>query len=361
MKNKFKAAFVFLAITEGSIISLQAEELVGLYNQSSMVECKNSWDIIFTADYIYWTWQQAGMNVGTLINSKRIGAHALLEGKEEVVFQKPGYSSGFQIGLGFNFHGMDDWRLKADYTWLENVDHLRTVTGPGKYFAVSPTVIKTLRGLSSGTLLSGDLFSTAKLNFDELDTTLQRIWYQGKSLTARYSMGIKTLWMDEYAEANGADLSVIGRSIPFTVPLKGSFQTTSRIQSWALGPVFGLEASWLLGYGIRVEGNLRGSLVYTSYTQLQFSVTGQISDLGSVDLLMNQPNDYDTVSPILETSLGLGWGSYFCNQNLYLDLFAGYDFNVYWSRGVLDAVRNQGGSPGNICLQGLNIRAGIDF
>jgi len=256
---------------------------------------------------------------------------------------------------------MDDWRFKADYTWYENTDSLRQITGSDQDFAVSSSFLKTPGGIKQGTLLSGDLLSIAKLRFDELDGTLQRMFYQGKRLTARYSMGLKALWLNEYGQSNGTDLQFIGQNINFRVPLKGSFQTAATLQSWALGPVFGFEANWLLGYGIRIETALRGSLLYTSYTQLKFALTGQISDTGSADLSMDQSNKYNTVSPVLQSSIGLGWGSYLCNQNLYFDLFLGYDFNVYWTRTVLDAVRHNSGAPGSLCLQGLNFRAGVDF
>jgi hypothetical protein len=369
LKGKLKAAVVFFGLLEGASLPIQAEE-IGLYNESAMVDCKNSWDVVFNADYIYWIWQQSGMSVGTLVTPSEPGAAGLLNGQESVVLQTPGYSSGFQVGLGCNFHGMDDWRFKADYTWYENTDHLRTVssiqslrtiTEGDQYFAVSPSFIKTPGGLKQGVLLSGDLLSIAKLRFDELDGTLQRMFYQGSRLTARYSMGLKALWLNEYGQSNGTNLYFVGQNINFPVPLQGSFQTSAVLQSWALGPVFGFEANWLLGYGIRIESVLKGSLLYTSYTQLQFALTGQISDTGSADLLLDQSKKYNTVSPVLQASLGLGWGSYFCDQNLYFDLFLGYDFNVYWTRTVLDAVRNNTGAPGSLCLQGLNFRAGVDF
>ncbi len=360
LKNRLKTSLMILGLAEALAFPLQGEQ-VGLYNQSSMVSCENSWDIAFTADYIYWIWQQDGLDVGALATPDTAGGSLFLSGTEEIVFQTPGYASGFQVGLGCNFHGMDDWRLKLDYTWYENSDSLKTTPGSGQYLAVSSSSIKAPGGLSIGLLLSGDLQTTAKLHFSELDATLQRMFYQGKSLTARYSMGVKALWIDEYGTSYGSKLFFIGENIPFAVPLRGSFQTTSSINSWALGPVFGFQTNWLLGYGLRIEGNLRGSLVYTSYTKLQFTASGQFTDTGSSNLILSQPNHYNTVSPVLETSLGLGWGSYLCNRNLYLDLFVGYDFNIYWDRTMLDAVRQNNGAPGNLQLQGLNGRVGIDF
>lgn len=355
LRNRLIAALITLGFTAG-----EAED-VGLYNQSAMVCCQNSWDIAFDAGYIYWIWQQDRMEVATLAAPNLTEGELFLSGTEEIIFQMPGFTSGFQVGLGCNFHGMDDWRFKADYTWYENSTSLRTRPASGQYLAVSSDLIRTPGGLPIGLLLSGDLKTTAQLHYSELDTLLQRMFYQGRSLTARYSMGLKTLWVDQYGASNGSKLFFISENVPFAVPLSGSFQTTSTLNSWGLGPVFGLQSNRLLGYGLRIEGNLRGSLLYTSYTTLQFTVTGQITSLGYTDLVLRQSHHYNTICPVLETSLGLGWGSYLCRENLYLDLFVGYDFNTYWSRTLLDAIRKNNGAPGNMHLQGLNARIGIDY
>lgn len=359
MLKSVKTALVLLGLAKG-MVPLAAQE-IAMYNQSAMAICENSWDIVFDADYLYWIWQQSDVMLGTLSTPTASGAAGFLNGKESRVLQSPGYASGFEVGLGVNFHGMDDWRFKADFTWYENTNQTRIIPGAGQYFAVSPTLIKTPFGLSVGELLSGDLLSIAKLHFSELDTTLQRSFYQGKNLIARYSMGLKTLWIDEDDAANGTDLSFVGQYVGFPVPLAGSFQVSASVKSWSLGPVFGLESQWLLGYGVRIEGNIRASLVYTSYSNINFAVTGQVSDTGSADLSLNQPNHYNTLCPVLETCLGLGWGSYLCNQNLYFNLFAGYDFNVFWTRSILESIRQGSGAPGSLCLQGLNVRAGVEF
>ncbi len=342
------------------VASLWAEE-VPIYDQSAMYACQNSWDLTFNADYLYWAWEQSFLPVATITTPTRSGSSGLINGTKKIVFQEPGYSSGFQVGLGCNFHGMDDWRFKADFTWYENTSHLTTIPKNGQYLAVASALTATPNSIAAGALLSGNLQTSAQLQFDELDTTLQRMFYQGKCLTAQFRMGLKTLWIDQNLSAASSDLSFIGTNVPFEVPLGGAFLTSAVTKSWALGPIFGTEVQWLLPYGLSVEGDLALSFVYTNYTTLQVSVVGQVIETGSADFLLNQPNHYATVNPIVETCLGLGWGSYLCHENLYLKFFAGYDFNVYWSRNVLSSLVGDNNSPGNMYLQGLNIKAQIDF
>lgn len=347
------------AVILGSL-SLSAQE-TSIYNQSAMYACENSWDITCNSDYLYWAWQQSFLPVATMITPSESGSLGLINGSKKVIFQRPGYASGFQVGLGCNFHGMDDWRFKADFTWYENTTHRTTIPQAGQYLTVANELIETPHRISVGALLSGNLRTSASMQFDELNTTVQRIFYQGKQLMAQYEMGLKTLWIDQTMKAGSSDLSFIGTNVPFVVPLAGAFTSTAKTESWALGPVFATKINWLLPYGLFVDGDFAFSLVYTSYTTLQFSIVGQITETGSADFLLSQPHHYDTVTPILEMNLGLGWGSYLCQENLYLKLFAGYDFNVYWSRNILMALMGGSQSPGSMYLQGLNIKAQIDF
>ena len=343
-----------------SAVCLEAQE-EGMYNQTALYSCQHSWDIQFTADYLYWTWQQAMMQVGTLITPTESGSDGFFNGEDAVVFQTPGYTSGFQVGLGCNLHGMDDWNLMAEYTWYENSNHLRTVTGSDQYFAVSPTLIKQLQGTSTGVLLSGDLSTQTALHFDGLDVLLQRAFYFSKHIRAVFCTGLKGLWIHETLSSNGQDLSYIEAGDPTPVSVAGSFQTSAELRSWGLGPEFGIKAEWLLGLGIKIMGNLATSILYTSYTTIQNSITGQVSNRESADLFVHQPHPYTTLNPVGEASLGLGWGSYLCHENLYLNISMSYDWNVYWNYALLDVLIPSRGSPGNMTLRGLNAQIGVDF
>lgn len=343
-----------------SALCLEAQEKE-LYNETALYSCENSWDIQFKADYLYWTWQQSMMQVGTLISPTSSGEDVFLNGQEDVVFQTPGYTSGFQVGLGCNFHGMDDWNLMAEYTWYQNSNHLRTISGSDQYFAVSPTLIKQIQGTNLGVLLSGDLSTETDLHFDGLDVLLQRGFYISKNIRAIFSTGLKALWIHETLSSSGDDLSYIEAGEETPVSVAGSFQTAAEIRSWGLGPKFGIQAEWLLGLGIKIIGNVATSILYTSYTTIQNSITGQVSNRESADLVLQQRHPYTILNPVGEASLGLGWGSYLCNNTIYLRLSASYDWNVYWNYALLDVLLPSRGSPGNMTLRGLNAQIGVDF
>ena len=45
----------------------------------------------------------------------------------------------------------------------------------------------------------------------------------------------------------------------------------------------------------------------------------------SADLFIHQSHPYTTLNSVEEASLGLGWGSYFCHENIYLNVSMSYD------------------------------------
>ena len=53
---------------------IKAGQLPAGYNESASYVCEDPWKIIFTADYIYWKWQQSMMEVATLATPTASGA-----------------------------------------------------------------------------------------------------------------------------------------------------------------------------------------------------------------------------------------------------------------------------------------------
>ena len=331
------------------------------YNESASYECQNPWKLDLTGDYIYWAWQQAMMEVGTLSQPTAPGTAGLFNGVQDVIFQTPGYQSGFQLGLGCVLRGMDDWSLTAEYTWYKNTDSLHSVATGLEVIVVSPSVVRHVEGSTPGTLLSRNLTTTAELNYNCVDLVLQRPFYFGKKLTANFVAAVEALWISQKFTGTGGDLSFLGSDALVAAVVSGSFNSVAYQKSWGLGPKFGFDSHWLLGGGVKIMSRVSLSALYTSYVKLSSTLTGAVSNINIASLEINQTDNYDTINPIGEAFLGLGWGTYFCNNNFHLDLSAGYDFKVYWSQNVLGSLVNSNGSPGDMSLRGLNIQVRFDF
>lgn len=321
---------------------VRAGQLPGAYNQSATYMCDSGWDVFVTGDYIWWDWaQDEGLQ----------GGRTTIRGLDNFEFSPknitPGYASGFQVGLGFNMHGMDDWNFYTEYTWYKN-----SGSGSGSLY------------LDEGVILQIPAADSIHVNmhYNNLDFLLQRPFYFGKKLTSNFYAGLKSLWISQKY-----NLDVEGEAIIFDGAIDVAIDADlhRKVTSWALGPKFGVDSNWLLGYGLKILTNISASVLYTRYTQhsnLDLDIFGDAFDTDfsfDSDSSISVPN-YGTLRPVVETYLGLGWGSYFCDNDFHLDLSVGYDFNVYFNY-VTHANQNGMGNGANMYLHGLNVQARFDF
>ena len=209
----------------------------------------------------------------------------------------PGYASGFQVGLGFNMKGMDDWNFYGEYTWYKNSG------------SDSSVIAGTIAPLS--TTVDALLSRSASIAYNNADFLLQRNFYFGKKLTANFYTGLRALWInnDYHTTFSGTGSTIL--SSRFDVQ---SFNSDVDSSSWALGPKFGFDANWLLGYGIKFLSNVSASVLYTRYTEsVDTTIVGSATVIGTTLPLTSTPSanesNYGTLRPIVEMYLGLGWGS----------------------------------------------------
>jgi hypothetical protein len=74
-----------------------------------------------------------------------------------------------------------------------------------------------------------------------------------------------------------------------------------------------------------------------------------------------------TVRTHLDLEMGLGWGSYFDNNNWHVDLSASYGYQVFFGQNMFrhfDSATRVGANTsqfGNLYVQGLTVTARVDF
>lgn len=331
---------------------IKVGELPGAYNQSASYVCNDGWDVDVTADYVYWKWQQDSLQLGTVVAGGSLLNVISLDGDSYAVFQNPGYKSGFQVGVGFNMPGMDDWHLYSEYTCYRNTDNNILTTSVAHPFVFSGTRSpeSELQFLS----YSGTITSEAKLGFQSLDFLVERSFYSGKKLTADIGVGLRSQWISQK----------LSSSSPFLVDETFGNLTISNLsfvyhmKSWGLGPKLMLNTNWLLGYGIKALANFGTSILYTQYNSRN-SHDQNIPIVGVLSSREKGLDNYGTLRAVTEAFLGLGWGSYFCNDRFYTDLSVGYDFNVFWDYNMMFAASSQ--TIGSMYLHGMNIQLRFDF
>ncbi|MBM3197753.1 MAG: hypothetical protein FJZ58_00670 [Chlamydiae bacterium] len=314
------------------------------YNQSASYNV-DGWDVYFTADFIYWHLNEDMKMSGTMVETTSSGAASIVNGSGTPVGFSPTYKPGFQVGMGFNMNGMDNWTLYGEYTWYQNETSLSASSGSGEVLALEQGLLLP-RVVTAGSM-SGDFW----FHYNCGDLSLQRPFYWGKKLTSNFGCGLRGLWISQNQNVTASSLRYVsGQNL---VSESGSLATSFEQKSWALGPRFTLDTNWLLGCGFRVLGNLGASVLYTRYTDLNYSyVEGTYADY-SEDM-----SPLGTLRAITESALGLGWGCYFGDNNDYhIDFGASYDFNVHWNQNM----GVKGTAPGNVYIHGLNVAARLDF
>jgi len=322
--------------TPGDIIG--DGQLPSAYPQSAALVCDNGWDVTISANYLYWLWSQdSSTQVGVVVDQT---ASPGFNGTSTAVYNTPGYTSGFKVGLGLGLPEFDNWDLNAEYTWYRNTSN-ESASGS----ASKALVLKGLKK-DADAYSVGSVNSEARLGYQTLDFLVRRNMYFGKQLTFRVGTGLRAQWISEEFETTGS-LTALSSADP-------SYNSIERnMTSWQLGPKLSMDLKWLLGAGFGIMGNLHNSLLYTSYNT-SASAAGTISGSGFSSTYTGLDN-YGTIRPVTEAFLGLNWEMYFCDNNFHFDLFAGYDFNIFWNYDMLSNNR------GDMTLQGLNIGVHFDF
>jgi hypothetical protein len=306
------------------------------YNAAARVDVQCSWDIYVTGSFLYWHADQDAMDL----------AYPYVSGDADgqVLMQKFSYKPGFKVGLGVNFDH-DNWVGFVEYTWFHQKTDLKSTAAPegSAWYMTS-----WFNDLYTPTAVS----SNWKANFDILDATLSRPYYQGRKLTILPFAGLRGAWIRQSLKVDAAVTSTTG------------YYSRNHSHSWAVGALAGMQAHWLLGWGCRFEGDVSGSILYTRYSKVSFNEYDYAGlSYGSLNL-----HGFNTIRPMAGLTAGFGWGSYFDRQNYHLDLLATYDFNVLWGQNMMRYVATLANStsgpaaePADLHLQGLTVTARFDF
>ena len=331
------------ANTDQQATSLPGEQLraeQGTYAKSAAYLCDNNVGLFFSGDYVYWNWVQTRTltleepqtTLGLPFSGSVGSPQPLLN---------PGYASGFSVGMGYNMKNVDNWSLFAEYTWYRNSANGSATMPAG---AGIPGSVGSLEATGK-----------ANIHYDNLDFVVERSYYIGKRLTATFLTGLKGLWISNKTTTSGYGSATNSSGLLFEEVNITNYNIDSKVNSWSIGPKFGFESVWLLGAGFKFLADLDVSILYSKFsgTKTETDIGSVVTLVGgtvSVDSYVSTPVDkVSPVNPMLESFIGLGWGSYLVNNSFHVDMSAGYNFNII-------RVTN-----GNLSLHGLNIKLQFNF
>ncbi len=332
--------------------------------------CIWPYNIFADVSFIYWYAAQDGMTLAGSADLVTVGAT-----RSELVFnlesvplvQDFKFSPGFKIGIGT---GIEESELRAEYTWYRlhstvNSDAPTDHTGGGTLLPVWE-----LDWFAQGVGAFGEFVSATHvdsswhLGIDQLDVTGGRPYYQSKTITISPFGGLRAIWIREslLVAANVPGAAISGGAFPLLAPQP--IKSHNRSNSWGLGPVFGASGHYLLGSGFRLEGDGGFSILFTQYTKLLHSEDAAV--LGTVPTVFKaRETNYNTVRPMANLDLGVGWGKYLCNASYHIDFSADYSFSGLWDQNMIRTFFEEFVTGrqifNDLFLQGLTITGRFDF
>ena len=319
------------------------QRMMAGYNAPSSLGLNASWDIFVTGSFIYWQPSEDNLALGVPSNMTSMA----LPYYGTVVNMDFGFKPGLKVGLGADVR-RDHWVLYSEYTWLQSTDR-KSFSAAGSNLAINYWAHPN-RYTTFLTTVSGEW----QVHLNLLDLVLQRSYFVGSQLTFTPFFGLRAAWIDQqYLTENTEQTTLL------------VYQTFQKSTSWGVGPRTGLDADWLLGYGIRFYGKTMADLLYTQYGR--HIVYQNPSTPSTMEDINVHEYGIETLRSHAEIELGFGWGSSLSRDRMYIDLAAGYDFQVFWRQNMfIEYVDNVSISDyvardGNLYLQGLTASLRLDF
>jgi hypothetical protein len=311
------------------------------------------------AAYTYWLAGEEGLGLGRNGNFLE-GDDPFFTPTTSYLSQPFEYESGFKVGASWE---RNNWGLAGDYTWVHNKSSLYSSApfidpdlGTGVWL-IAPWFSQIAQ--DGGSLSSTQVGSEWQLKMDIADLALSYRHLLSSHLIFHPYGGLRAAWIRQTLDINIIEPTGLFFSLP-PQPID-SFTCSN---SWSIGPRFGSKIHAVLGYGIRIEGNLALSLLFTNYTKVFHSEDAPATDTFPGPLYAELKNQH-TLRPVLETGLGIGWNGLFNSNRLQVDLSATYDFMLWWNQNMMrefvNSIWNQSPVNGDLYLHGLTVTGRFSF
>ncbi|HEU64208.1 MAG: hypothetical protein KR126chlam4_00240 [Candidatus Anoxychlamydiales bacterium] len=315
-------------------------DLPKAYSAPGRIDVCGGIDAFVTGSFIYWEPLGDQLDLGTA----RFASLTPVE--LDLVKFKTNYEPGFKVGLGFNLNH-DNWDLFAQYTRLHETETTRytpRTRDSNDSIISSWFILDPLPAFFSD--ISGDIVAVWKTELDKIDLELARSYYLGAKLIARPFIGGSVHWLDQRYDLSLTESSVLQES-------------STKNDSWALGPRFGLGSSYLIYKGFRIFGYGAISLLFSE---------NEISGVGNEDsaaYILNKVDKY-ILRDVEELMIGLGWGSYFTRKKWHMDLSVAYEAQRYARTNYMSYIAQLNleaneVKAGDFYLHGLTVTARFDF
>lgn len=300
-------------------------------------------NVFISADYTLWTAREAGLAIAESTYYSTAST-APVEGK--VFYPDWKLRSGFKVDLGV-YLPHDNWDLKAEYTWFYNKGNHMKDLGVAAGQTLNTNWIDPLSGVQ--TIAS----AAAKWDnwFNRIDVTLGRSFFAGHYLAIRPFMGLLGAWDNQ-------DLDIQYKT---TTTQANPYTIDNDQKWWGVGIYSGTEST----FTFMSDSSNQWSLFLNAGAALPWSKFDSKNttkdDSGNTKASVG--NDFYTVAPMIEATLGIRWETWWSDGSWKFLLQAGWEEQVWFNHNnfvVPGSDANSIGS-GSYTMQGLTIKAAVAF
>lgn len=305
-------------------------------------------DFFLTADFIYWTAREEGLNFTNKMAPASSGTHTS-SGKIFSPCWK--FKPGYRIGGGLNYDH-DGWDLYANYTWFHMRDTHRTVRSSSTMTPQDTFVQINEQSPSTSQLIYNKAHAWWHLNFEVVDLELGRNFYISRYLTLRPHFGLKGTWQKQkyHVLFEGAQIQT-----------NDSISSTSKnkMDYWGVGIRSGLDAGWYFTRGFSLYGNLAITGLWEGYgvkrSDLVFDLT---THTGTVGLHTKYHPHF--LNPVIEWEIGLSWETWFYHDDYHFALAAGWEEQVWFNQNQFIGLHFSN-NLSDLILEGFTLKGRFDF
>ena len=329
---------------------------------------KDGLGVYATIDFTYWTAEEDNLEFA-MTSGTALSFDGTVSPKGKIYQLNSQWKPGFKVGVGHDLC-FDGWDVYAEYTWFNSTTKRTTSNALSdqlqlndSYWLINNPQLEINNALGddfSSPLTAfnlPDAFATAKwhLAFNVVDLAFGRNFYISRRVMFRPYMGLKGTWQTQ-------KLNVLFQGVtPDIQPILSIFSMSNRMSNWGIGILTGISGAWHITRNFSVIGNLALSALWEQFKLRR--VDTQIFDPETPpDSALNVSNKFHRIRPVIEWMLGLRYEDWFSCDTYHYAIDAGWEIQNWFAQNQF--IRTPGSAAstnGDLMLQGLTIRARIDF
>lgn len=255
------------------------------------------------------------------------------------------YNFGLRTGFGV-YLNHDAWNLDFDWMWLN-------VTNKAGYQAGTGATLPIWQPSDGATFLNrGSAGANWSSTFHVFDATLGKPYYISRKVIFNPHFGLRFASI-----AQDYNVTYGGTTAAHMVKYRADNDF------FGVGARVGVDADWLLGCGFKFFSNISSSVLAGWFDCHQHFAVPTTAIRGKMSSAPQM------VVPNMELAVGLDWGINLGDCKYYLDLRAGYEFQIWWNQwnqrqftnGA--AVGNFINTPvqGDLTLNGFTFKVQLDM